>query len=147
MSCVLRITGADFDVDAFIDKIGMPVYAKTYKGEPIYKSSSKVATMSSTRIIVSEADFDDPEQQIDEAVKFLVKHKDNLKFIATTKEIEFATIDFGINSNLDDDHLIQSIYFTQPLIKVCAELKITIELSIYKPDIQVVLEKRRLEKL
>lgn len=147
MSCVLSIIGTNLDIDAFVETAGMPDFDKMYKGEPINKVSSRIARYSSIGIEISNAGFDDVKTQIEEATKFLIRHRDNLKHIATTKEIEFATIDFGVDSMVDENHLTQGFYFTMPLIKICAELGIEIQLSLYKPDMEVILEKNRLDNL
>jgi len=146
MSCVLAITGTDFDVDVFLEKAEMSGFDKSYKGQSINKINSRVAQYSSIKITISNAGFDDVKAQIEEATEFLTKYRNNLKHITTTDEIEFATINFGIDSIIDENHLTQGFYFTKPLIKICAELGIEIELSLYKPDIQLILEKRRSEK-
>lgn len=147
MSCVLTIIGADFDVDTFVEKAAMPEFDKSYKGEPISKGNSRIRQWSGVSMTISDAGFDNVKTQIEEATEFLIKHRGNLKHISTTKEIEFATIDFGIDSIIDEDHLTQGFYFTLPLIEICAELKISIALSIYKPDIEMILERKRVEKL
>jgi hypothetical protein len=147
MSCVLTIIGTNFDVDAFVEKAAMPEFDKSYKGEPINRASSRIAQYSSASMIISNAGFGNVKTQIEEATEFLIKHRDNLKHIATTKEIEFATIDFGVDSIIDEDHLTQGFYFTLSLIEICAELKISITLSTYKPDLELILERKRAEKL
>jgi hypothetical protein len=145
MSCVLKIIGENLDVDAFVAKTSMEGFDKSYKGEPINKVNPSIKKWSAAGIVTSEADFDDVKMQIEETIEFLTRHKDNLRHIATTPEIDYATINFGVDSVIDKDHLTQSFHFTKPLIKICAELDIEIELSIYKTDLEVILERNRLE--
>ena len=105
----------------------MSGFDKSYKGQSINKINSRVAQYSSIKITISNAGFDDVKTQIEEATEFLTKYRNNLKHITTTDEIEFATINFGIDSIIDENHLTQGFYFTKPLIKICAELGIEIK--------------------
>jgi hypothetical protein len=146
MSCVLKIMGENLDVDAFVAKTQMDGFDKSYKGDWTNKLKKRKREWSSAGMVISDAGYDDVKTQIKEAIEFLNRHKDNLRHIATTPEIEYATIDFGVDSTIDEDHLSQSFYLTKPLIKICAELDIEIELSLYKPDLELILERKRLEQ-
>jgi hypothetical protein len=66
-----------------------------------------------------------------EAEGFLIKNKNNLKFIAITKEIDYATINFGVNSKIDKPNASQSFFFPPSLLLICSELKLGLELTIY----------------
>jgi len=144
MSCVLRIIGENLDVDTFVGKTNMAGFRKSYKGELINKSKTRYAKHSAASITTSDADFDDIKRQIDQTIDFLNYYKNNLSVIASTIGIEYATIDFGVDSIIDNDRLTQSFYFNKDLIKICAALEIGIELSIYKQDMEVILEQKRL---
>jgi hypothetical protein len=146
MSCVLRIMGENFDVDVFVEKTQMSGFNKWYKGDPLGMSANRKKKYSGASITTSFADFDDVKSQIEDTIRFLNEHKHNLKIIASTPNIEYAMIDFGVNSIIDDEHLTQSFYFTKDLIRICAELDIAIELSIYKEDMQVILERNYQKK-
>ncbi|MGN6181112.1 MAG: hypothetical protein ACTHNW_18160 [Mucilaginibacter sp.] len=143
---MLRISGENFDVDAFVEKTTMPGFRKYYKGEPKVKSSKRRNEHSGGSIATSEADFDDFKGQIADTIQFLTEYKNNLMIIASTPDIDYAVIDFGINSAINEHKLMQTFYFTKALIKLCAELNIEIVLSIYKEDMQVILEKNQQEK-
>ena len=141
MSCVLSIIGENFDVDAFVNESKIRGFNVGYKGDPINKVNKRTRTFSLASITTSNADFDNIKDQIEETIEFLVKYKSSLIHIANTPGIECATIDFGVESIIDKNHLTQSFNFPIELIKVCADLGIEIELSIYKPDMQTILEK------
>lgn len=146
MSCVLRILGEDFDVDTFVEKTQINGFNKRYKGDLMGRSANRKAKYSAANITISSADFDDFNLQIEDATRFLIEYKDNLKMIASTKGIEYAIIDFGVDSMIDENRLTQNFYFPKDLIRLCAELDISIELSIYKEDMQVILDRRFQEK-
>ncbi|MEO8887131.1 MAG: DUF4279 domain-containing protein [Mucilaginibacter sp.] len=143
MSCVLSIIGEDLNVDAFVSKTKMKWDSVWYKGDVINRVNPKKKKHSGVSIATSEADFDDVKTQITETIDFLIKRKENLIHIATTPGIQYVTINFGVDSVIDEDHLTQGFFFPPELIKICSELGIGIELSIYKPDMQVILETRR----
>ncbi len=145
MSCGLSIIGTDLDIDAFVSKTEMSGFNKSYKGDPISKVNPKKRKYSFVSMIISEASFNDIKSQINDSVAFLIKYQDNLRHIADTPEIEYATINFGVDSIIDEEHLTQSFYFPISLIKICAELGIGIELSIYKEDMQEILEREKLD--
>ena len=147
MSCGLSVLGENFDVDAFVSKVNTLSFTVAYKGDSINKVNQKKRTHSIASITTSEAGFDDVPRQINETIAFLTKHKEALKHIAGTPGIDYATINFGVDSIIDRKHISQSFYFTIDLIKICAELGIEIELSIYKPDMEVILENNRLKNL
>ena len=130
MSCLLRVLGEDFNVDRFVEETQIADFRKRYKGDFVSPSRDKRLEHSSASIIISDADFSNIKTQIEEAEAFLVKHKSNLRNIATTKEIEYATIDFGADSLLPNG-MTKSFYFPISLVSICAELKIGIELSVY----------------
>ncbi|MDB5112782.1 MAG: hypothetical protein JWR67_3896 [Mucilaginibacter sp.] len=146
MSCHLSIIGEDLDIDTFVNKTQMLGFKKSYKGSPIGMSATRNLKYSVASITTSEAEFDNIKDQISDTLDFLIKYKDNLRHIASTPEIEYATINFGSDSTINEEQLTQNFHFTMGLIKICAELGIEIELSIYKEDIQVILEKKYQEK-
>lgn len=143
MSCILSIIGTDLDIDTFVSRTKMSGFSKSYKADSISKVNPKKRKYSFVSIKTSEASFADIESQIKDTIDFLSKYQDNLRLIASTPEVEYATIDFGVDSVIDEEHLTQSFYFPINLIKICAELGIGIELSIYKEDLQEILERKK----
>jgi len=143
----LHIIGENLDVDAFVTNTKLAGFSKRYKGDPFGNSSHRKNKYSGASITTSSADFDNIKGQIDETIIFLSEHKPNLKVIASTLNVDHAWIDFGVDSTIGEDRLTQNFHFSKDLIKLCAELDIEIEISLYKEDIQHILEKKRLEKL
>lgn len=142
MSCGLSIIGVKLDIDTFVKKSQIDGFKKSYKGEPINAVNSRVSKYSFVSIVTSDADFNDIIGQINDTLMFLEKYRENLKHIATTEGIDYATINFGVDSTISEDSLTQNFYFPIELVKICGELGIGIELSIYKEDMQVILERK-----
>ena len=145
MSCILTIIGRHFDVDAFTITSKLRPFRKSYKGQPKYKSKPDGEKLphSSISILTSKADFDNLKKQIADTIRFLKRDKDKLVHIASTKEIDYAILDFGIYLRIDRKKVLtQSETFPSELLKLAGNLNLDIELSIYPVDMQTILEKR-----
>ena len=135
MSCVLSILGHSLDIDKFILKSKLEPDEKVYKGEPAFKSKPNGRKMlySYLTIVTSKASFYELDKQIDDTIRFLKKHKKKLEYISKIKEVEYATLDFGIFSKeLLNQSSVQHSYLPNSLIKLVSEFGIGIEISIYK---------------
>lgn len=132
MSCILRITGKDFDVDVFVLQSKISPYDKFYKGLPRIESKpeSEKLNFSGCSLEVSKAGFDNFKQQIQDAIDYLNSHQQELQYINTTPEIQYATLDFGVE--YDTNKFTQTQYLPKELLKLCADLGIDIEISIYQ---------------
>jgi hypothetical protein len=58
--------------------------------------------------------------------------------------LRFATISFGIDSTINSKDLVQSLYLSKDIISICNALSLEIEFSLYKPDMDSILEKNNL---
>lgn len=98
MSCILRIIGEKFDVNAFILQSGIEPYKVFYKGDPKCHSKPNGAKLNNSgcAIELSNAGFDDFSQQLKEVITYLTQHKEKLKLINGFPGIEHSVIDFGI---------------------------------------------------
>ncbi|HOU47563.1 MAG TPA: hypothetical protein PLL99_07135, partial [Chitinophagales bacterium] len=104
---------------------------KKYKGELVSARRKKYSEYSSASIKLSDADFEDFNQQVKDAEIFLQTYLDNLKCIANTDGVEYANITFGMNATQLLEKKIQSFYFPISLITICAELNISVETTVY----------------
>lgn len=134
MSCLLCFIGEDLDVDILVERIGIPGFRKRYKGELFSPRRKLYSKSSSASIQISDADFENFNQQVEDAQKFLQTNKNKLMFIADTVGLQYTYISFGSNSTSLIEKSIQSFYFPISLITVCAELKISIETTIYNSN-------------
>jgi len=145
MSCILTISGRNFDVDAFVNKSKLRPYKKSYKGQPKFKSKpdGEKLSFSLLSIETSKADFNNLKKQIADTIRYLKRNKDKLAHIDLTKEIEHAVLDFGIDLRIDNKKiLIQSDKFPNELLKLAGDIGLDIELSIYPIDLQKTLTKK-----
>ena len=132
MSCIFSIVGENFGVDNFIVQSGIKPYKIFYKGEPRLegKPESKKHEYSGCSIEVSNAGFDEFNKQVNDAIEYLKLNQESLKLIPSIPEIQFATLDFGIDNHIDK--FVQSKYLPNTLLTLCAALGIGVELSIYQ---------------
>jgi hypothetical protein len=94
-------------------------------------------------IETSKAGFDNLKKQVDDTIRYLKRHEVKLSHIGSTKEIEYAILDFGIGLRIDRKTVLtQSDIFPNELLKLAGNLGLDIELSIYPVDLQTMLEKR-----
>ena len=143
MSCNLTIAGIGFDIDAFVSTTRLHVHRKRYRGEPVFKTKpdSRKAHRSLISVTVSDADFDKLDEQIADTIAYLTNNYEKLKHITTTKGIDIAVLDFGQDLQIDRvKRLYQEHKFPGKLLLFAGELGLDIQLSIYAPDMQVILE-------
>ena len=134
MSCVLRLSGTEFNVDDFVAISDLHTYKIWHKGEPLFRKSPEKGLMirSGLTAMTSNAGFEEYEKQVEETIEYLKENKTKLSHILTTKEIEYATLDFGIN--LWPDKLrsgIANTRFPNELLRLAGELGLSLELSEY----------------
>lgn len=134
MSCVLRIGGLNFQVEEYLAATGLEATRVWLVGTPrsYAKSAKEVHEESGCNITVSEADFDQLEQQKTEAVNFLERH---LAVLQQLSEFGWsmddgAVLDFGIYNRMDQCYF-QSDYFEPRLLYLLAQLRFTLGLSQY----------------
>lgn len=129
MSCVLSIIGVDFDPDAFLLASKLNVEKVGHKGQPRYKTRpDSMFPHSLVSVCTSKAGFDEFDQQVDETIEYLKSNYEQLKVIAQTENIQYAHIDFGVNYM---GKFMQTHHFPLELVKLCAELGLCIEVSVY----------------
>jgi hypothetical protein len=133
-------------VDAFIAQSKLRTYKIFYKGQPRLRSKpdGRKSGRTGCTILVSKADFDNLEGQIKDVISYLKRNNKKLLLLTKTKGIELATLDFGIDARTDGkDHLMQSETFPSELLRLAGNLGLSIEISLYSPNMQEVLEKQR----
>ncbi|MBA2502738.1 MAG: hypothetical protein H0V27_07640 [Pyrinomonadaceae bacterium] len=77
-------------------------------------------------IIVSEADGDDLQQQIEDAVKFLEENMAEVEFLF--RFAEDVSLDFGVWQRGEFGHYC---YFPPTLLRLAGGLGLGVELSVY----------------
>ena len=127
MSCYLSIIGQNFDVNNFIEISKLVPESKWFHEK---QKKSKIA-YSGMSLLTSSANFKDFKLQIEETTVFLKKHKRKLAYIKKSKDIEFATLTFGVDSKGIRNNGVQSHFFPKQFLQLTSELSLDIELTIY----------------
>lgn len=136
MSCILTIRGEHLNIEDFIQTTGLKPYKKFFKGEPRIRTNpeGKKHPFSGLSIKVSDADFNQLDKQIEDTIQFLRSNKEKLQYISTTKEVDFATLDFAIEIRIDLERVVyQFEHFPSELLKLAGNLGIGLDISLYPP--------------
>jgi hypothetical protein len=98
MSCVLRVIGQDFDPDAFLAESALSGATVFHREDATVPAATDAGrrTASGFNAPVSRAGFDDLDAQVQDAVKFLRIHEDELRRLSGFPGVEEVCIDFGI---------------------------------------------------
>jgi hypothetical protein len=130
MSCVLRVVGTAFDVDAFLKDRQFPGAVVFHRGEPRIPGggSGSLRVASGFNVGVSEAHCDDLAAQIEDALCFLRQHEDDLRQLGGFPGVEEVCLDFGIRRR---DVAAQSHVFPAELLWQAGALDIDLVVTQY----------------
>lgn len=144
MSCVLALQGRAFDVDSFVTKSNLPLpYRIKRKGEPRWPHLPTSSVMSFSVLTAVTSQADNIEQQIADTIEYLEQHSEYLKHLAETVDLEFATLNFGIDLRIDRKKVLtQSERFPAKLLLLAGTLGLDIELSLYPRDFDDLVGRR-----
>lgn len=134
MSCILRISGRNLDVDKLVQKSSLKPYQVYRRGQPLFQSKPKGKKLqySGAKFDVSNADFNEFEKQIKDCVRFLSKHKFTLRKLISYKGVDSAILDFGVEIEMGHNNIaFQSEFLPHEILKAAGDLKIGIEISHY----------------
>lgn len=133
MSCVLSIAGKKLDIDDFIIKSRLRGFVKKYKEENVTSKSKQGKQYSFVSATISDADLSNFEKQISDVIVYLKRNRKKLAFISSTKEIEYATINFMVGlKSVSNKYFAQYIYLPKELTILCGSLNIGIEVAIVR---------------
>lgn len=137
MSCVLRFSAPDCDVDAIAATLNLPIESLYRQGEPrtVLRSRGPF-TESGFHIITSEAAFEEFKLQVSETIAFIKSHRvalQQLAAIAASLPGYRLVFDFGITTRMFDVPA-QVDYFPPELVRLIGELNAGIEFSQYPPS-------------
>ncbi|MGE7776046.1 hypothetical protein ACQKLP_15060 [Chitinophaga sp. NPDC101104] len=136
MPCNLLIRGENFDVDLFVEQTGIPPYEITRKGEQTGASRLQKKTMhlSTLHYIVSEANFDDHKTQIANALTFFRTHGEQLAKYATSANIDYTYLDFGMDDHIGYNIICKTFEFPAELLQYLAAIKCDLLVGIYRSN-------------
>lgn len=95
MSCVLRVSGERFDVDAYLRSSRFEPVVVWRKGERS-EGDDSIAVSSGFNVEVSSAGLRDLDTQMRDAVQFLRDYGQELAALARAPNVEHAGIDFAV---------------------------------------------------
>jgi hypothetical protein len=127
MSCVMRADGSSFDIDAFCASTSLDVIARHRAGES-RRPGAGPSTRSSINVRVSDADFANLPEQVDDAVGFLEAYADEVRRLVAFPGVEDVTLDFGVKRR---DVAAQSDSFPARLVSLAGGLGVGITVSQY----------------
>jgi hypothetical protein len=131
MSAVLRVYGRSLNLDEVLDGTTFEPCAIQRRGErrfPESTTNQDVFSMNAIFIDVSDADFSNFGQQINDAIEFLDLYDDEIESLMTSQGVEDVYIDFGIAKR---DVVAQVDVFPGRLVRVAGKFGIGLGLSRY----------------
>ena len=131
MAAVLRASGPDFDVDAFVADCDWDIAKVFHRGEallPGTKPDGRKREESGLNIVVSEAGFHEFAEQLEDAVEFLTESAPEVRRLVTFPGVSGVVLDFGVAWR---DVVAQSDQFPAGLVRLAGALGIALELSHY----------------
>jgi hypothetical protein len=133
MSCILRIEGQSFNLDAFIKESGLQPYNIWRIGEP--DRDNNVYSKNGLALSVSNAEFNNFEAQKIDAISFLQSNFYNLVRLQNYDLLrtEEPILDFAIYTRMNNV-AAQFDKFEPQLTQLAGDLNIIIELSQYHFD-------------
>jgi hypothetical protein len=130
MSCVLRASGTNFDVDEFLKTSSLDALTAFHRGELQLPSSSvtRKSDCSGMNVSVSTRDVSDLRGQIDDAIVFLSGNDRELKRLRDFPGLQRMDLDFPIE---DRDVVYQRDAFPHKLLSLLGGLCIGLIVSRY----------------
>lgn len=128
MSCVLRATGAFFDVDEFLKTSTLDVLTAFRRGAGKFPTSSvtRKSEFSGISVSVSTRELSDLNGQIRDAIAFLSENEAELKRLRDSPGLERLDLDFPIE---DREVVYQSDAFPHQLLSMLGSLRIGLVVS------------------
>jgi len=128
MSCILRISGETLDVDTLLSQNVLHPDQKWKKGEARFFKGQFYSDSGAT-FVVSEADLDEFDHQVEEATAFLELHAPIIASMTAFPGVQRAVLDFGVA--LSEGCVANFCYLPPPLIQLAARVGIGMEVSHY----------------
>ena len=127
--CVLRICGKTLDVDGLVSRIQLETCGVHHKGDKSRHPRGGILQCSGFNLVVSDADQDDFDAQINDAIVFLIANRDELKVILSEPGIDETYLDIPIHRRA----YFQYDRFPLELLRLLSQLGVELEVSSYPP--------------
>jgi hypothetical protein len=123
--CVLRASGANFAVDAFLARSSIVACKIWRSGEPSLVGRQSTTTSGFNAVVSEAADL---VTQVSEALAFLREHRGELLRLSAATRTENLHLDFGIPQR---NVAAQFERLPSELVRAAGEFRMSIELSLY----------------
>jgi hypothetical protein len=127
VSCVLRISSENVDLEALLRNSSLRILTFSRKGE-VSPGRSAPSPCSACNIDVSDAEVGDLQRQVSDALIFLGEHATELRNILSSKDGVHAVLDFSVSQR---DVSVQNSPFPAKLLHIMGDLGIELNVSIY----------------
>jgi hypothetical protein len=129
-SCVLRISGCDFDVDRFLAESSLIPVAVYRKGDRRRPASRGISSMSGFNVDIGGAD-DDIADQSAAAIRFISANRQELERAHTDPGVEDLVLDFATQFR---DVAVQGESFPADLVAAAGSVGASIAITLYPPS-------------
>ena len=130
--CVLKIHSKTTSFKKFCETTKIPVFSVTEKGE--LRGKTRVSETFVVSFDVSDAEWDEFTEQVNDAINFLIKNFDELNQLITKVPDSDGYLDFPIYSRLNDNIVNQNDHLPKELISLAGKLNLGIEMAMYSAD-------------
>jgi hypothetical protein len=130
MSCILHVIGSELNIEDCLANIPLPLDRKYLKGEPKGRNSTILYKSNGFTLLASE--HDEIASQISETETFLKNHYPHLKTITARPDVETTVLNFAwFFPEGKNVSIVEHRHFPPELLRLCGELNIGIEVSVY----------------
>jgi uncharacterized protein YjeT (DUF2065 family) len=131
LAAVLRASGPEFDVDAFVADCDWRIAKVFHRGDavlPRIRPEGRKCAESGLNVVVSEAEFHQLPEQVKDAVEFLTGNAQEVRRLVGFPGVVGVVLDFGVAWR---DVVAQSDRFPAELVRRAGACDIALELSHY----------------
>jgi hypothetical protein len=130
---MLRVAGRRFAVDRYFQRPSALQPIKVYRrGDPVFPASQprgRRQKQSGASFTVSRRDFTQFAWQVRDAIRYLERHRSELKTLCRFAGVDVAFLDFAVEPG--EHIMVQSWRFPAPLVALAQMIPLELELSIY----------------
>lgn len=124
--CVLRASGASFDVDAFLKESAFKPDIIYRKGQRRRPASRGAQTSSGFNVVIT--DNEDPGEQVKRATKFLRDNQKELLRLMKAKGVQSVTLEI---TSPQKEFVARTAHLPTALLSSAGALGINIDVSFY----------------
>jgi len=132
--CVLHVSSNSSSFRAFLGQTTLPVYQSHEKGDICSRGKRTAYEDYGFSCTVSAREWRDLAGQIEDAMRFLNTHGEQLGLLRQTHSIDDMRFDFPYECRLGPSVVTQCDYLPPDLLSLASQHSIGIELSMYHPS-------------